>query len=214
MVTFATMPQPGQGDTVITRTQCQDLCATDAKCNFYGWYEGKSRCGSCNLYESCLFRRQSACTGSDKPALYKKSNEDTARNVFGRAYDFDSNNYGMYCDGSEIMTIPEATIEQCQWFCSRLSDCWFLAYYRDGAKTQKDEDVKSDSCSIQCRLFRIFGVSTQPGNLRSRPSRPSRAFAHWGGLEGWPSQLLSSESHGPEWLAGMSGRRCGGFCPL
>ena len=108
-------------DTVSTRTQCQDLCATDAKCNFYGWYEGKSKCGSCHLYESCEFRRQSACTGSDKPVLYKKRYEDTARDEFSRAYDFDLNNNGMYCDGSEIMTIPEATIDQCQGFCSRLS---------------------------------------------------------------------------------------------
>ena len=139
-------------DTVSTRTECEDLCATDTNCNFYGWYEGESKCGACHLYTSCNFRRESACTGTDAPVLYKKS--EAAERSMSKTYVLDMANNGMYCDGSEIMFIPKVTIQECKGFCSRLSKCSFLAFYRNGTETQQDEDVKSDACSIQCRIFK------------------------------------------------------------
>lgn len=139
-------------DTVSTRTECEDLCATDTNCNFYGWYEGESKCGACHLYTSCNFRRESACTGTDAPVLYKKS--EAAERSMSKTYVLDMANNGMYCDGSEIMFIPKVTVQECKGFCSRLSKCSFLAFYRNGTETQQDEDVKSDACSIQCRIFK------------------------------------------------------------
>ncbi|CAE7613408.1 unnamed protein product [Symbiodinium sp. CCMP2456] len=143
-------------DGLSSQQECEDYCATDPECNFYGWYTGRqtgSRCDDCVLYTACDARRESVCKDVDNPKIYQKSPLNTGRvpsPAQVKVFEPDEKLTDMYCKDSEIVALDRASLEECKSNCSRFSDCWYLAYYHN---SRPDEDARASSCNPQCRLF-------------------------------------------------------------
>ena len=142
-------------DTLESRDECEDLCAADVHCNYYGWYPTTERCDRCVFYTTCKYQRKSVCIdeSSHLPKLYKKSSENTTRPVAEKSFRVRADLTGKYCRGTEILSMPEATQAECHGNCSVVSKCTFAAYYFEDKDAGPVEDAKAESCQAQCRLF-------------------------------------------------------------
>ncbi|CAJ1461707.1 unnamed protein product [Effrenium voratum] len=134
---------------VASRQECQDECAADPFCNFYGWYKVGSRCDDCVLYKSCDARRESVCNDVDDPKIYAKSPPNTKKKEV-KGFEVQVMLTGMYCKGSELKAMEHATLEECKSYCSQFSRCQYFGYYHSA---EPREDASSSSCSASCRLF-------------------------------------------------------------
>ena len=142
-------------DALESQDECEDLCADDVRCNYYGWYPTTERCDRCVFYTTCKYQRKSVCIdeSSKLPKLYKKSSENTTRPVAEKSFRVRADLTGKYCRGTEILSMPEATQLECHGNCSVVSKCTFAAYYFEDKDAGPVEDATPDSCQAQCRLF-------------------------------------------------------------
>ncbi|CAE7873074.1 unnamed protein product [Symbiodinium sp. KB8] len=122
-------------DGVASRQECEDECAADPECNFYGWYTGGrtgSRCDDCVLYRSCEARRESVCKDVGNPKIYAKSPSNTVRTASPnevKGYVVDVTLTDMYCKGSELLVLEDATLEECKSNCSAFGRCQYFGFY-------------------------------------------------------------------------------------
>lgn len=139
-----------------SRDECEDLCAADVQCNYYSWYPTTARCDRCVFYNTCKYLRRSVCLdeSSEGPTIYKKSSENTTRPVTHRSLVVRADLNGAYCQGTEVLSVPVATQDECQRNCSVVSSCQFVAYYfLEHDKAGPVEDAPPTACNVQCRLF-------------------------------------------------------------
>ena len=141
---------------VASREVCQQICAADASCNFYGWHgssvslEAPSRCYNCALYQTCEFQRESVCKDITPPSNFQKNPNDTAAHKVEKKYTADFQLNGQFCQRSQVFAAQVANESICRSFCESIDDCKVMAFYMDD---RVREDAAPDSCDQNCRLY-------------------------------------------------------------
>ena len=141
---------------VASREVCQQICASDASCNFYGWHgssvslEAPSRCYNCALYQTCQFQRTSVCKDITPPSNFEKSVKDAAAQRVEKEFTADFELNGQFCQRSQVFAAQVANESLCRSFCESIEDCKVMAFYMDA---RVREDAAPDSCDQNCRLY-------------------------------------------------------------
>mmetsp|Transcript_12490 Transcript_12490/g.29497 ORF Transcript_12490/g.29497 Transcript_12490/m.29497 type:complete len:582 (-) Transcript_12490:312-2057(-) len=140
---------------ITDRNVCEQLCATDPECNYYGWHgdsqlEVGSRCYNCALYHTCEHQRESFCRDVSPPDNFVKAPADTAVPLMEKTFTADWRLTGQFCKGSQILAVDVDTIEDCKEMCVSLDACAYMSFYKD---KQVREDADPESCDKNCRIF-------------------------------------------------------------